>query len=626
MTNQNFSPEPDPVHTINPGPVLILAGPGTGKTHSLALRIKWLVEEQSVSPDEITVITFTAEAALNLRRRLSDEEKPDVFMPRDKQPAQISTMHSLGLKIITNNLNELGLSSTFRVIDSDRLRRLVFEDAAQLVGMTRERGRHVSDLKQKSTQLDEKHELAPIARSYDAILRACNSIDFDDQIILACQLLSNNASLLADHQKRARHLLIDEYQDINLHQFDFIRLLTGTSADGLFAVGDDDQSIYSFRGGSPEYVRDFREHFGDKAKVRSMPHCRRCPPNVLKGALAIVTAHNPDRSPVKLDPTFENSIDTPIYIHDSPSQEKEAEIIAAICSKVTPSHDVLILVPHLNFAKPIVSALRRQRVSYDCRTVVQEDGFITLDILGDWLKDQTDSFALRQCMQFLLEGPQFGVPSSRVKKAEKKKERERLLSQVSSLWKLVIEKESSLYDAVKANAKTSSLLSNLIPSLDELVAAYGGPPDKFLEVIGRVVQPWNKPSEMFQEISTWIDEVRGRHGSGQTSVRIMTMRMAKGLEAEYVFVTGLDEGVFPRSTAKPEELEEASRLLFVSMTRAKVELHLCHARLRSAAITHLLNSFALKQSPFIKAIPKEFLKVSYIPAETVSSKGKRGVS
>jgi superfamily I DNA/RNA helicase len=89
MNSQNSSSQQEALHTIYPGPVLILAGPGTGKTHSLALRIKWLVEEQSVSPDEITVITFTAEAALNLRRRLSDEEKPDVFMPRDKQPSQI---------------------------------------------------------------------------------------------------------------------------------------------------------------------------------------------------------------------------------------------------------------------------------------------------------------------------------------------------------------------------------------------------------------------------------------------------------------------------------------------------------------------------------------------------------
>jgi len=219
MTSQNTSDEQEALHTIFPGPALILAGPGTGKTHSLALRIKWLVETQSVRSDEITVITFTAEAALNLRRRLSDEEKPDVFMPRDKQPIQISTMHSLGLRILTNHLDTLGLSSTFRIIDSNQLRRLLFEDAAQLVGLNREKGREALNLKQKSIPLNEEHEIYPVAQSYDRILRTCNSIDFDDQIILACQLLANNVSLLSEHQKRARHLLIDEYQDINLVRF-----------------------------------------------------------------------------------------------------------------------------------------------------------------------------------------------------------------------------------------------------------------------------------------------------------------------------------------------------------------------------------------------------------------------
>lgn len=103
MTSPNELPNQGSLHTLYPGPILVLAGPGTGKTHSMALRVKWLVETQRVSPDEITIITFTAEAAINMRHRLSDEEKPDVFMSRDKQPPQISTMHSLGLQIIVNS-------------------------------------------------------------------------------------------------------------------------------------------------------------------------------------------------------------------------------------------------------------------------------------------------------------------------------------------------------------------------------------------------------------------------------------------------------------------------------------------------------------------------------------------
>ena len=553
-----------------------------------------------------------------------------MYMPREKQPSRISTMHSLGHRIIVSNLDSVGLSSTFRLLDSGLRRQLLFEDAAQLVGFTRERGREASDLKQKSIPLKQDDELYPIGKQYDAILRACNTIDFDDQIILACQLLINIPDLLSEYQRRARHLLIDEYQDLNYAQFQLIKLLTGGNAEGLFAVGDDDQSIYSFRGGSPQYVRKFQEHFGNQAKVRSIPLCRRCPPAVLKGALALVEAFNPERSLQKLNPELLNQSQSPILVHDFPSQEKEAEVIATICSKVTPSHDVLILVPNLNFARPILTALGQQRVGYDCRSVIAEEGLVALDTLGDWLRDPAESFALRECIKFLLEGARFSVPSSRVKKPEKKAAREKLLSEVSSLWVKVIKENCSLYDSLKADAAKSSLLSELVQCLDEIRSTYESPPDNFLEVIGRIIQPWRKPSEMFQEISTWINEVRGRYGSAQGSVRIMSMRMAKGLEADYVFVIGMDEQIFPRQNLGTEELQEASRLLFVSMTRATAELHLCHARLRRAAVTYLPDSFALKQSPFIKAIPKEFVKVNFVAAASTAQKGnvkaRRGIA
>ncbi len=246
-----------------------------------------------------------------------------------------------------------------------------------------------------------------------------------------------------------------------------------------------------------------------------------------------------------------------------------------------------------------------------------------MDTLGDWLTDSSVSFSLRQCMQFLLEGDHFGVPSDRVRKPEKKAEREKLLSQISSLWTMVIKNKCSLYESLKSDSINSTLLSSLVQSLDDLLTMHTNPPDNFLEVIGRILQPWDKPLDMFQEISSWIDEVRGRATSGQGSVRIMSMRMAKGLEADYVFVVGVDEQIFPKLNAQPEEIEEASRLLFVSMTRAKVELHLCHARTRSAAVTRLQNSFALQPSRFIKTIPKDLLETRYIPGESTSQSANK---
>ncbi len=339
-----------PIYKVEGRPTLILAGPGTGKTHSMALRVKWLIQEKGIDPQAITVMTFTAEAALNMRHRLSDEEKPDVFVPREQQPNQISTMHSLGLQIISNNFRSLNLDEAFRVLDSDQLRRLLFEDSSQLAGLLRNQGLEAHLLKAQGRRLGKEHQLWRTTQYYNSILRSGNFIDFDDQILLACDLLTDSPTLLTEYQNRAVHLLIDEYQDINYAQFELIKLLSSKSASGLFAVGDDDQSIYSFWGGSPNFIRSFEKHFGKKAGVLEISRCRRCPPKVLHGALSIVSQFNQSRLE-KVEPSFSSNNETPIQIVSSPSAEREAYFIAEKCSRVTPSHDVLIYSSSSQFRK-----------------------------------------------------------------------------------------------------------------------------------------------------------------------------------------------------------------------------------------------------------------------------------
>lgn len=610
ITSQNTS-----VHKTYPGPILVLAGPGTGKTHSLALRVKWLVEDQRVSPENITVITFTTEAALNMRHRLSDEEKRDVYMPPETQPHQISTMHSLGLRIIVNNFGSIGLTEDFTVVDSDAVKRLIFEDAAQLSGHERSMGQQAATMKQLGITLLKDHELRSTTDKYGSILRACNAIDFDDLIFKACDLLRSSPALLAEYQTRATHLLVDEYQDINEAQYQLIRLLAANDAQGLYAVGDDDQSIYSFRGGSPDYVRHFKDHFGGRATILQLPLCRRCPAAVVKGASALVEKYNPERVP-KSGLSFLSTIDTPIQILNSPTEAKEADIIASRCSKVTPSHDVLIIVPQLSLARPVLSSLRKRRVGYDCRAMVLEAGLTYLDTLGNWLADRSAHFPLRQTIDHLVETDNFSIPSRRARKAATISEREKYLAEVSSLWETVIARKCSLYDSLKVNATKSPFLTKILALLEQVCATYDMPPTNFLEPIGRILQPWAKPADMFQEISTWIYEVKGRGAAGKASVRVMTMQLAKGLEADYVFVVGLDENIFPKQSLSAQQLAEASRLMFVSMTRAQVELTLCHSRTRSAATTHTPNPYGLKASLFVTAIPKELVNQDYVPGDT----------
>ena len=432
-----------PPHQTYPGPVLLLAGPGTGKTHTLALRTKWLVEKNHATPDQITIITFTGEAARNMGLRISDPEREDVYMQRQDWPKQICTMHSLGQQILTANLRKAGLRKGFSVISSDALRKLLLEDAAQLAGFPRGDGLEISKRRTEGITTPAHDPKSGIEAKYREMMRACNAVDYDEQIMLACKLLRENGDIRQEWAAKAKHLLVDEYQDINAAQFDLIRLLSEDQTEGLYVVGDDDQSIYGWRGGSPRFLRRFKDDFGQKSKVESLPICYRCTTHVLEGAAGLVSRFNPDRM-AKPIPQSKRPGGAKIFCHDVPSQQKEAEIIAAKASEIMPSHDVLILLPSQNFAPPIQAALRRRRISYDSSGATDIPGFRLVNTLADWLDEPDHSFALRLCIQAMLNRGIGGVPSPRVRDCAKKAAREVALGNVSALWDRVVREGLSL--------------------------------------------------------------------------------------------------------------------------------------------------------------------------------------
>ncbi len=598
------------VHDHSPGPVLVLAGPGTGKTHALAKRVKWLIEERLVSPDDITVITFTLEAARNMRARLSDKERKDVYLPRARQPRMISTMHSLGQRVVAERLKQVGLQEGFRIVPK-RLRPIVFEDASQLVGMTRKDGRQVDQLKQRAALRDVDELLRQIAQKYDQVLRASNAIDYDDQIVLASRLLNDDADLRAEYQSHAHHLLVDEYQDINPDQFEFVRVLSAGNPEGLFAVGDDDQSIYGFRGGSPVFMQEFAEHFGVNASIVQLGHSWRCPRKVVEAALCIVQEFNPRRLP-KLDFTYEREEEGEVKVWDLPSEKAEAELVTRIVTDTDPASSVLILAPALEYVDSIRSALRRARVPYEVVGDRHRGGLEMFETLGDWVTRPDDNLALRGLLQEIVDGGSVGVPGPRVRKDQRLKEREEALAQVASLWEDVLLEGVSLYEALTTAAGPSNLAALLLERLEELNSAYRASVESFAAAACRTLSPWARPAAMLEEISRALDELGGRgRATSEMSVRIMTMRMAKGIEADTTIIVGLEDGGFPR---KRGSVSEQARLLYVSMTRAKAELHLMHARTREAKATHLPESFALKASPFLKAIDNSRCDRKYLPA------------
>ncbi len=611
----------DELHKI-PGPLLLLAGPGTGKTYRLAKRIKYLVEEKGIASENIAVITFTASAARNMHERISDPSKEELFILYDKQPKMICTMHSLGYRILREKAPDLGLNENIRVVYSDRLRNILVGDAAQLAGFNRCDSGETAKCRQSGNCNPSDEQKCKICEQYQNILRSCSAIDYDDQILLACKILKENPELLEKYRSNCKHLLIDEYQDINARQFELIYLLSKGQLEGLFVVGDDDQSIYSWRGGSPEFIRNFKKHYGDKAQIKPLQKSFRCHPHILEGAISVVTGHDKKRlSKGEFDYKIEKG--EKIKVHNVPSDKKEAIIVRLIVERALPSRSVLILLPHRGFSRSIVEELRKSRIQYSAPLTVPGEGLPLVSTLSQWLKDNSDSLSFRECLEAFSNNPDSGIPSKHSRKREKLDQRENALKKISNIWRYVIERKTdSFWKALELEKDNDELYTKSFSAFDQIRLLNDSQVDtaKFMAEVIKTLVPWKKIPALLEEIDLWVETSEQANDRAQrASVQLMTLQGAKGLEADVVCVVGLEEDTLPRSGSSPEFIAEQSRLMFVSMTRAIEELHLFHARKRSGAIVfkQIYKKGKLpdiQPSRFINSIPEEHKENKYIRA------------
>jgi len=473
-TSQNDSLEDlkirEDLYALEPrGPLLLLSGPGTGKTHDLARRVHWLLFERTpnVSPENILVVTFTTEAAKNMRKRMSDKTKQNIntYVPPHEQP-KVATLHSLGHEIISRFGKEIALPQGLEVLPSGLIRDILLSDSAQLKDSKREKGKEVGLCRTNGDCKKDSSIKCSICDTYVKVLRTFNKIDHDDQIFEACKILNKSEIALKTYSAKAQHMLVDEYQDINQSQHNLIRLLTASQQDGFFAVGDDDQSIYEFRGGSLKFIKEFENNYG-KGTIRHKILSRRCSRNILSGSLDIVKKYNTGRLIGKPETAAAEGGD-PILIHRFPTDVRETEFIARLTKARSKIMDVLILVPNRFFASPLSSALVSLGIDHTSpfRSEKTDLGFVIL--LEHWLEKTEDSFALRMIIERMIESGYLGIPSARTRKKEKLQARESGLKTISDYWKPVLKKKQTLLEAVNEKAASNPIASSIIRSISEI--------------------------------------------------------------------------------------------------------------------------------------------------------------
>lgn len=600
-----------------PGPVLVLAGPGTGKTYQLGKRVKFLISEHKAEPDEIAVITFTNDAARNMREALTHK---DIAIPRESQPEIISTMHSLGNSIIGTNPSRFGLKEDYDVLHEEDPRVVLLKDATTIVGLDTDRWKSAEICRRKGNCTVNVHDdKCKICKQYKKILRKCCLVDYDDQILLACEVLRKYEESIKYWQRKTRYLLIDEYQDINQAQCELIQLLTEGQLDGLFAVGDDDQSIYSFRGGSPEYIRDFETYFGKQAKIGRLSKSWRCPEHILKGARGMVSLFNKD-SVNKPEPTFDEKITTnnKIQFYDVPTDKKEAQIIAAIAKDKIKTDKVIIIIPNRKYLPPIKAALSKASIDYKYKLTLPDTGLVRFSVLADWVDQPHNNAKLRYLVHLMIHN--FDKLTMKVESTDNRitSKREMALKLIAGLWNDVND-DKSLYEVLCSRTPDSpqgQYLHELRKNLGEIIELFkekGCSREAlvpFLEKCGLYVAPCRNPDGLISELREWRNElVASSKASAYEPVYIYNMPSSKGLEGDVILVVGLSKDLFPHPDG---DLEEQSRLFFVALTRAKKELHLFSARTRPASITFKEDSYQLKPSSFIDAITAEHIDNHYI--------------
>lgn len=620
------------------GPVLILAGAGSGKTRVLTHRIAYLIEECRINPWNIMAITFTNKAAGEMRERVND------MVGFGAESIWVSTFHSSCVRILRRFADRIGYDNAFTIYDTDDSKSVMKDICKKLQIDTKQLKERtilgaISSAKNEGILPDEyemnamgdfnRTRIAKAYREYQKTLLKNNAMDFDDLLVNAVELFKSNPDVLADYQKRLKYIMVDEYQDTNSIQFEFIRLLA--SADhNLCVVGDDDQSIYKFRGANIRNILDFEKVFHE-AKVIKLEQNYRSTQNVLDAANAVIR-HNAGRKEKALwtDKGSGNRLHFRQFDHAMEEAEYIAYDVAAkkregICDY----KDCAVLYRTNAQARVLEEQFVRAGIPYDIVGGVNFYGRKEIKDLLAYLKT-IDNGADDLAVKRIINVPKRGIGATTIVRVqeyadgrgisfyEALEEAQNIMTIGRSAVKLqpfvtMIQvfrakaKTYSLSELLKDVIETTGYVNQLEADTDEEANARI---ENIDELISKVVSFEDEHedatlSEFLAEVALVadIDNV----DNDRNKVLLMTLHSAKGLEFPHVYLAGMEDGVFPSymtiTADDPEEVEEERRLAYVGITRAKDDLTLTAAKARMIRGETQYNPV----SRFLREIPGELL-------------------
>jgi len=617
------------------GPVLILAGAGSGKTTVLVNRLSYILSESKVSPYRILAITFTNKAANEMKSRIISQIG-DVG-----NQMWIGTFHSMCVRLLRGNIEKLGYKNDFLIYDSSDSKSLIKECMEELNineknfsarTLMTEISRAKDDV--ITPEIFEKlysndfrlNIVSGVYKLYQQKLKKNNALDFDDLILKTIQLLSENKEIREKYQEKFQYIMVDEYQDTNNAQYMLISLLAGKHRN-LCVVGDDDQSIYKFRGANIRNILDFEVEFPEVTVIK-LEQNYRSTSNILSAANAVI-ANNSERKGKNL--WTDRGEGDKITWYTAANEHDEGDYIGKAIEKLfesgIPYSECAVLYRINAQSRVIEEMLMRRGIPYHIHGGHRFYDHKEIKDIIAYLRiiyNSSDDVSLRR----IINEPKRGIGKTTVDKAQKiadeknislfsvlcdvdkYSELKRASANVKSFTEIISELtrlkgKLSLFD-LTSRVMSDTGYSMMIKASDEKESKTRG---ENLDELLSVVKEFEMSEEEDHSLGAFLEKISlvsdiDSADENADSVALMTIHSAKGLEFPVVFIAGMENGLFPgtSSIGNKEELEEERRLCYVAITRAKNKLHLITADQR------MIFGKTVRQEPsmFINEIPTEY--------------------